>query len=135
MRVGFTGTGKGMTVRQKVGVREAFVALGATTLHHGDCIGADAQAHAIARELGLRVVTHPGIKKAGAPVNHPARAFCDADEVRPVKPFPDRNTDIVLETAALVAAPRQKFEVQRSGTWMTVRRARKFGRPVKIVWP
>lgn len=44
MILGFTGTRQGMTDYQQAQVRRFLVAYQCTILHHGDCIGADAQA-------------------------------------------------------------------------------------------
>jgi hypothetical protein len=38
-------------------------------------------------------------------------------------------------TGWLLAAPRTKTEEQRSGTWATIRYARKLGRQVCLLWP
>lgn len=46
-----------------------------------------------------------------------------------------RNRDIVARGEVLLAAPRYEFEEDRSGTWATVRLARKQQMPVVIVWP
>jgi len=97
--------------------------------HHGDCINADETSHHIARELGFHIISHP-------PSDESKRAFTVADEVRDPKPYMERNEDIALESEqGVIAAPRQHFEVVRSGTWSTVRRARKLDRPVLFVWP
>jgi predicted Rossmann fold nucleotide-binding protein DprA/Smf involved in DNA uptake len=47
----------------------------------------------------------------------------------------DRNRDIVDAAAVLIAAPKEMTETLRSGTWATVRYARKQGKQVWIVWP
>ena len=55
--------------------------------------------------------------------------------MREEKPYLDRNKDIVDETNILMACPNKAEEVQRSGTWSTVRYARKVGKAVLIVYP
>jgi len=42
---------------------------------------------------------------------------------------------IVRETELLIAAPAEFSEQHRSGTWSTVRYARRLGRPVQIIGP
>lgn len=128
MIVGFTGTGKGMTPAQLARVKRYLLVVGAHELHYGDCVGADAQAHLLAVAMGLRTVQHP-------PDDPKARAFTLADEVRPEKPYRYRNYDIVDESEWLIATPYHMKEIQRSGTWMTVRYARRKGRPFTIIWP
>lgn len=118
MRIGFTGTRDGMSESQKQALR---VALGsASEFHHGDCIGADAEADAIARQLGIAVVIHP-------PTDSSRRAFCvrPGDVVRAPRPFIERNHAIVDESQQLIAAPKSDVEALRSGTWATVRYARR----------
>lgn len=124
-----------MTPFQKEELREYLIRLyeqGCIHFHHGDAIGADAQAARIAKDLGYIVVAHPGHPKD---VNNTVyRAFTDFnDEVRPVFPFITRDHDIVDETDLLVATPKTTEEEVRSGTWTTVRYARKQGKPVKII--
>jgi len=82
----------------------------------------------------VRIVCHPGY-----PPNHPKetkfRAFTDFnDEVRELKPFIARDHDIVDETEQMVATPVSEEEVH-SGTWTTVRYARKQSRQVTILPP
>lgn len=125
-RVGFTGTRHGMTPAQ----REALRALlrPTDTLHHGDCVGADADAHEIARAMGCRIAVHPGPVSA-------LRAHCAGDVLHEPRPFLDRNVRIVLATEILIAAPRTAQEKMRSGTRFTVREARRRGREVIIIRP
>ena len=98
------------------------------TFHHGDCVGADALAHSLIREMPWwHVVIHP-------PLNPKHRAFCQG-VLRTPKTFLARNHDIVDESDILVACPYQAEEVLRSGTWATVRYARKKSKPVILVLP
>jgi imidazolonepropionase-like amidohydrolase len=125
--LGFTGTQKGLTPAQRLSLRRV-LRVGADAFHHGDCIGADAEAHAVAQELGLSIVIHP-------PLISTKRAFCQgAHYTYPPRPYMNRNHDIVDAAKWLVACPRRE-EVLHSGTWATVRYARKRGVPIMIVWP
>lgn len=125
--VGFTGSSQGVSPEQFNWLRDQLVRLGATELHHGDCVGGDHAAHEVALELKLRVVIHP-------PVNASRRAWCTGDEVRPAREYLDRNRDIVDETEVLLALPDGP-ERLRSGTWATIRYARRIGRPVEVELP
>lgn len=132
MRIGFTGSSEGITSLQRDKLRELLSAWvserGEHVAHHGDCVGADAEFHALALELGLRVVVHP-------PTNPKKRAFCRGfAERRPEKPYLDRNHDIVDSAERVIACSGTMAEVQRSGTWATVRYARKVGKPVWVVF-
>lgn len=128
--VGFTGTQQGMTEVQQEKVRaalEIYRDAGAVTFRHGDCLGADAQAHAIARALGYRTVAHP-------PVNPDKRAFCEVDELLKPRPYLQRNHDIVDWSDVLIGAPKGPEEL-RSGTWATLRYAKSLDRPRVILMP
>jgi hypothetical protein len=101
--------------------------LGATELHHGDCVGSDKAAHEVARQLNLRIVIHP-------PVNGALRAYCVGDELRPEYDYLDRNRHIVEDTDWLIALPDGP-ERARSGTWSTVRYADRLAKPKSVFLP
>jgi len=46
-----------------------------------------------------------------------------------------RNRDIVNMSDILIAAPGEKAEVLRSGTWATIRYARKMSRKLLVIYP
>lgn len=133
IHVGFTGTQQGMTEDQRLMLTselfEADSASGAVTFHHGDCVGADSQAHAIAVTMGLGIVIHP-------PKNDTKRAYCRQGNsvVLPPKEYLERNHDIVDMSKVLIACPRGP-ETLRSGTWATVRYARITGIHTVIIYP
>jgi hypothetical protein len=96
--------------------------------HHGDCIGADVEAHEIARGIGCgHIISHPST------LAH-MRGYMVADRAAQPLPPLDRNRVIVSETDLLVAAPADFIEQRRSGTWATVRYARAMQRPALIVF-
>lgn len=97
-------------------------------VHSGDCIGADKEFHDIAKSLGHWSVGHP-------PLNFYKRAFCDFDEERRPQEFLVRNKIIVDESDQLIATPKGFVEELRSGTWSTIRYARKNVTSIVIVWP
>jgi hypothetical protein len=108
-----------------------------TEFHHGDCIGSDVQADAI-------VCTRYGIDCAiyvHGPTDKSRVANCAAIHSRcqhialPDKPYIERNHDIVDETDILVATPGRINEELRSGTWSTIRYARRIHHPIVIIWP
>ena len=130
MKVGFTGTKIGMTIKQRKNFETILRYIDPEEFHHGDCVGADAQAHIIALEhLDLQVHMHPPIKKG----------FCahskGAVKIYEDKEYLDRNRDIVDATEILLACPKRNKEELRSGTWMTVRYARLQGKDVCIIYP
>lgn len=118
MVIGFTGTQQGMTVFQMDALCQLLAEHRPSEFHHGDCVGADYQAHTIAKELGIKIVIHP-------PANAKARAYCSADLKMPEKPYLERNHNIVDCSDLIIAAPKSQREQLRSGTWATVRYTRK----------
>lgn len=130
MIVGFTGTSDGMTLLQKTYLVSALANLGPEEFHHGDCVGADAEAHDIVRKEWPRckIVIHP-------PENDYKRAFKAGDEILEPRPYLVRNKAIVARCEELVAAPKTLAEELRSGTWATIRTARRCGKLVHLLRP
>jgi hypothetical protein len=128
MKVGFTGTRHGCTTAQLAALGKLLNSMPMAEFHHGDCVGADAQAHAIVIER-VSVVIYPS--------NIPrSRAHCTgAYKTYPPKHPLERNSDIIKGTNVLVACPNGMYEEQRSGTWATIRYARAAKRKIIIVWP
>lgn len=133
-RVGFTGTRQKISSGQYEGLHTVLGDLnklhnGDVELHHGDCKGADAACHEVAKSYGFRVILHP-------PTMDSRRAHLDddCDEVWPAREYLIRNREIVDNTDILVACP-QGPEVQRSGTWSTVRYALRQGLTVILIHP
>lgn len=129
MRIGFTGTQDGMTVPQRQFVYDEVMMLRPSEAHHGCCVGADFEFDRLLDATWVdTVIGHP-------PINTTKMAAdCHCDGFRDPFPYLVRNRHIVDETNWLIAAPKGPEE-QRSGTWSTVRYARRLGRPVTIVWP
>lgn len=142
MNIGFTGTKHGMTLPQTETIRALlglFYAAINTTMypsesytpefHHGDCIGADFESAGIAKSMKYKLICHP-------PVNPSKRAWSDFnDTVMPEYDYIVRDQHIVNDSRILIAAPHTSYEVTRSGTWTTVRYARKQKRNIFIVNP
>jgi hypothetical protein len=96
-----------MTREQSRALRLSLASLGHAVLHHGDAVGADAEAHEQAVALGWSVIIHP-------PINEAWRARKAASEERAPKPYLVRNRDIVDETELLVAALADAVEHPQS---------------------
>jgi hypothetical protein len=129
--IGFTGTQLGMSAHQKETLRQVLTAAtlqgDPVIFHHGDCVGADAEAHEIALAAGCEVIIHPPIRRI-------KRAYCQgAKEIREPKDYIPRNHDIVDESIGLIASPKSNQEELRSGTWATVRYARKINKRVILL--
>jgi hypothetical protein len=130
VNLGFTGTQKGMTDRQKKWVAAAVAKFAPATAHHGDCIGSDAEFHDIVATSGLpiTIIIHP-------PTDDSKRAWCGGALVRAPKPYMERNFAIVEDCNILIAAPKGMSEERRSGTWATVRMALRANKHVIVVKP
>lgn len=139
MKIGFTGTRKGMTPEQKKAVETIFLDYCGIELHHGACIGADEDAVVILKTLDYSAdsaIAHPGVSAKGgdnAFLSHRAVEL----SVRSVQPKTHfaRNRDIVNETELLIACPPCEPLPESGGTSYTVGYAKKVKKPVLIVWP
>ena len=139
MKLAFTGTQTGATAKQGAALSKFFGKYLVNEFHHGDCVGADAQAHSIACSWHTKnIIIHPPIKTA-------KRAYCEKlytfDEkfttivILKPKDYLVRNKDIVDACNVLIACPKTMTEELRSGTWSTIRYARKTGKKVIILEP
>lgn len=142
MIIGFTGTRRGMSPPQAQAVanilrwfKEHYEYL---EVRHGDCKGSDEQVHNICSLIyPHKIVVHP-------PIIETMRAHCSdyggltkptVVEILPPRDFLPRNHDIVDASYVLLATPEQGREVTRSGTWATVRYARKKHKRVSVYLP
>lgn len=133
MRIGFTGTRAGMTQAQ---ANTTIAALLWLTAHeearpiavHGDCKGADAQFDSICKTYGFYRIAWPCTL-------HNQRAFCDVNEQHVEQPPLVRNRCIVEDANVMLATPRSATEELRSGTWATIRHARRAGKPLLLILP
>jgi len=128
-RFGFTGTRHGMTPAQKLALR-GYLTGGTGELHHGDCVGADSEAHDIADECGYAIIIHP-------PKDYSKRAWREVPKhmIRLENTYFARNRNIVDETVSLIATPFEADGQAKGGTWYTVGYARKMGKVVVLIRP
>ena len=126
--VGFTGSQGGMTKAQRKIVKK-FLDTEPLTVHHGKCIGSDAQFHTLARPRVREIVVHP------CNITSKQANITDYDRTLPVKPPLVRNKFMVSRIEVLLATPKEDHEVLRSGTWATIRAALKLWKTVIIIWP
>lgn len=127
MKLGFTGSRFGLSNEQKTSILDYLSTNDVKELHHGDCIGSDSDVHILVKQF------HPDIKIVIHPPNNPEmRAFMVANEQKPCYEYLQRNRNIVDSVDILIACPNSPKELLRSGTWSTVRYARKIGKNHKI---
>lgn len=98
-------------------------------VHHGCCVGADADFHSICHDLDLVIVGHPG-------PDYPDGNLCARGltftALRDPTPHMKRNLAIVNASSIMIAAPFEDTEQQRGGTWATIRMARKAAHRPKL---
>jgi len=128
VKIGVTATRGDVTNKQMRNFHRTIIALDAREGHHGDALGGDKFAHGAMKQHSMRVIIHP-------PTDPKARAFCRGNVTRPAKDYLHRNHDIVDETDILIAMPKDETEQLRSGTWATVRYARRLQRPIYLLLP
>lgn len=138
--IGFTGNRNGFNqsqaerfermLRDLKNVKDAYGSNYFVEFHHGCCKGSDLQAADMFRKWfpDSKIVQHPPVVKSWAVIN-------ENDVILPSKPFLDRNFEIATRCDFLVAVPKEREEQLRSGTWATVRYARKLNKPVEILYP
>lgn len=125
MILGVTGTRYNPSFSQGQRLYSFMASNEITEIHHGDCTGWDQLAYEMFNYHGIKTIAHP-------PSHDQWRAYTKSDIIMTPKPYLDRNKDIVNAVDFLVAAPSGP-EAVRSGTWSTVRYAKKVG--VKgVVW-
>lgn len=132
-RIGFTGTRTGMNRYQIKQFENFFLPRKhlISEFHHGDCVGADEDAHYLLKMMEytkhIKIIIHPPVKRT-------TRAFCKGTFLLcEEKEYIERTHDIVDSCTLLLAAPKSDIEEIRSGTWATVRYARSIGRDVLIL--
>lgn len=146
--IGFTGTRQGMTPKQQLGIISALKHIeyfGTMTFfpgnspvagncpelwaHHGDCKGSDEEFHGFAMNRGYNVHVHP-------PNIDRLRAFCLGTINSPPRSYIGRDKDITETCLFLLATPHgEERSLLYSGTWATIRMARRLKKPVVIFWP
>ncbi len=90
-------------------------------------MGADQAIHNLVKDT-IEIVIHP-------PRCDTMRAYCSSTQIRSPQDYLIRNRNIVDETDVLLAFPATFHEVIRSGTWATIRYAKKMNKRVIIVYP
>lgn len=109
---------------------------GIVAIHHGCCTGADELAHHIGRRIpGCQLFGYPGMDALG---NSPYRMRERGGFTTLHEPalYAERNERIVRASTVVIACPlwpEDDPRSVRSGTWQTVRKARKLHKPVLAI--
>lgn len=131
--LGVTATRNGLLLPQMGVAIKIFRALAPQLemLHHGDCIGGDAELHDLCRKVSNNLVHIHG----HLPNDDSQRAFCKCDSYSDPLPYIKRNHVIVNVSQLIVAFPAEyTMRLRGSGTWATIRYA-KLRKPLIIVYP
>lgn len=145
MKVAFTGTQKGLSVLQFRALWNRLEELKPSAFIHGGCVGADEQADQIAVDQGILRFIFPQSSNPLKRVSDAAfKKRIDVYSMKqgncvimPAEPPLVRNVQIVKAGTILIACPKESNEVLRSGTWATIRQARKLLglSNVEIIYP
>lgn len=119
-----------MTQAQLDTLKKLLTFIAPVYVHSGDCVGADEQFSGLVSDL------LPDVYTVGHPPDSPKlRAFLKYNLLKAFRPALERNGNIVSEGQILIAAPYEAEEKLRSGTWATIRYARKAKRIIYIIKP
>jgi len=134
MRIGITAT-RALTATGERMITDALTnalhAGGVEMVITGGAVGGDAYAARVAHAMRLWVRTL--LPEDPKEVDPQWRDYCD--EAEGAWPYRERNTRLVEQCSVLYAFPafpEDDPRSKRSGTWMTVRIARKLGRPHEV---
>jgi len=136
MTVAFTGTRAGMTENQQRELIEALNELKPVVAYHGNCIGADTNFHTMI--IAWRNVTGNKCLIEVYPcdiINQQSTCCPTADIINPIERPLVRNRLMVDRCDVLIACPRTMEEELRSGTWATIRYARKLKKRIVFLRP
>jgi len=132
--VGFSGSREGMSKRQLDIVRHWLLEIcmypnAPIWFHHGDCIGADAEAHQIAKEYGYKIHLHPPLDP-----KYRANLGGECNIVEECWSYHGRNQRILKASQLLIATPKKVLS-QGGGTWYTILKAIEWKIPRIVVDP
>ncbi len=144
MHIGFTGTRHGMTDRQKKDFRKTFLRMQQMfdwiQFHHGDCVGADEEAHLLVSQLFIDY--KGGVIHIHPPTIEKNRAYCKSEHKKVEIVMHDpltynlRNIELVKASETVIAVPHAaSFSRKTGGTWNTFRYAADFKVPVLMLMP
>jgi hypothetical protein len=118
-KLGFTGTRNGLSDNQRAWLALEIQSNPPAKAGHGDCVGADGDFHDLLRLYAPSCEIHvwPSLFEG-------LRAFKKGDVMYEPEKAGVRDKHIVKFATHFVGCPPTDFEVQRSGSWQTLRMAR-----------
>lgn len=137
IKIGFTGNRNGLNNIQKEEIHIILDKYDDIIVSHGDCIGADSDFHKLCieyrnehnsnKQKNLIIHIYPPNKSI-------LRGFNKGDILMTEKPYLERNLDIINNSDIIIACPIDKTKEElRSGTWSTIRQAKKLNKDVYIL--
>lgn len=143
MKLGFTGTRRGMTREQYATFCGIVKGDGIKTMLNGACVGADRDAVCAAWHTNITIMFFPGDKEQqdwAAGLDRPNIQVYDRKTTFGTTEgragvYLKRNRVIASMCDFLVATPSERREFTRSGTWATVRYARAQRKTIVIIKP
>lgn len=128
--VGVTSTRKGLNEVQRLWVTFFLKEHQVNVLHHGDCVGGDDELAKMFHQKGTYVIAHPA---------HTINKYKAKCQINDLILSPDdtlaRNQTIVRHSELVLGFPYTIEEEVRSGTWFTIRHAKKLKVPVLVIKP
>lgn len=131
--IGFTGTRKGLRVDQIDSIIKTLDIYTNIIVIHGDCIGADTDFHRTCLKYRIEYPEKKVTINIFPPIGNKLRGFNIGDHTHEPKDYLARNLAIVRASDIIIACPLDaQMQEIRSGTWYTIRQARKRKVPLLI---
>ncbi len=141
--IGTTGSRSGMSNNQKtslVSILNQLISFNnkIIEIHHGDCVGSDSQFHNICVDIipNISIIIHQpekDILRANMHLLKPRNG--EIVSLKNKLSYLNRNKKIVDNSDILIAFPSSINEVMYSGTWSTIRYAKKMNKKIIIIFP
>jgi len=126
IKIGFTGNRHGLTQHQKEQIILILDKYDNIIVSHGDCVGSDTDFHNLCENYRKDNINKNIEIHIFPPNVSTLRAFNKGDLIMDEKPYLERNENIVKYSSILIGCPVDKNKEElRSGTWSTIRKAKK----------
>ena len=126
IKIGFTGNRHGLKPEQEEQIKSILDKYSNIIVSHGDCVGSDTDFHKLCINYKETHQNKTIMIQIFPPNNSSLRAFNKADLLMEAKPYLERNLNIIKNSSIIIACPIDKNKEElRSGTWSTIRQARK----------